>query len=98
MAVSRLDAIQSKRGGRPLTAALQAVAALDPPPATMTTRKTNAASGHSRASQAQLSRGCSCYQAGTLSAAVIRVKIESIAARSGSDSDSARSARRSSLS
>ena len=42
--------------------------------------------------------GRNCSQAGSISDAVIRVKIDSISARSGSDRQSARSARRSSLS
>src|SRR3984885_1735526 len=96
--VSRLEVTQKKSCTRLLATALHAVAALDPPPATKTTRNAAAATGHSRTLQAQVSRGRSCSRAGSLSVTVIRVKIDSIVARSGSDADRARSVRRSSLS
>jgi len=75
-----------------------AVAARDPPPAANTTRKAPAATGHSKTHQAKLGLGRSCSHAGNPSGAVIRAKIDSIDARSGSDWQSARSVRRTSLS
>src|ERR1700721_4512764 len=69
--VSRLEVTQKKSCTRLLAAALHAVAALDPPPATKTTRKAAMATGHSRTLQAQARRGRSCSQAGSLSATVV---------------------------